>query len=456
MADDVTDKALLLFQLGPVQSFIAQAITLGDLAVGSEILSEITMAAVTQAQEMGAQLVFPNLVGNEKGEGIPNRFLAFVPRAKAEEIAEACEEAARGALKDIAKNVQIDADKQDAFDKQVERFLQITWAILKAPSGTMGKDYKAVGKLSALRRNTRTFEQWHEEGDGEEKDILSGKETALKNSLGAMNLIKQTRAKRIKIPKEWKNYLAVIAMDGDKMGERLSNFTTVEKHLTFSGTLTTFANAIKKSFGEETLVEKGLLIYAGGDDVIAVVPAKEAIKIAQELRKKFGDIVGGSASAGIAIGHKSVPIQDLVHAAHEAESRAKHRYNRDALAVFTYKRSGEILEWGCNWDSPALDIYTQLSAISKEKEENIKRFPYKLSALLTPYDLKGALPEGMNDVVLAEFKHALEQTEGMKGKLDCDKVKEYLEKCSKKCEDFLNLFMMETFINRPRDGKEDQ
>ena len=44
MADE--EKSLLLFQLGPVQSFIAQAITLEDLAVGSEILSEITAAAI--------------------------------------------------------------------------------------------------------------------------------------------------------------------------------------------------------------------------------------------------------------------------------------------------------------------------------------------------------------------------------------------------------------------------
>ena len=42
MADE---KELLLFQLGPVQEFIAQAETIGDLRAGSEMLSALTAAA---------------------------------------------------------------------------------------------------------------------------------------------------------------------------------------------------------------------------------------------------------------------------------------------------------------------------------------------------------------------------------------------------------------------------
>lgn len=39
----MNNKELLLFQLGPVQEFIAQAETVGDLRAGSEILSELTL-----------------------------------------------------------------------------------------------------------------------------------------------------------------------------------------------------------------------------------------------------------------------------------------------------------------------------------------------------------------------------------------------------------------------------
>lgn len=442
MSDENSKNSLLLFQLGPVQSFIAQAETLGDLAAGSTILSEITMGAVEKAKNKGAQLVFPNLAGNAKGDGIPNRFLAFVPLDKAEEIAKACDEAARGKLKSLAENVLIDADKKDAFNTQVERFLQITWAILKNPTGDMGKDYNAIGKLMAMRRNTREFDAWSEEGYGQKKDILSGKEVALQDDFGAMNLIKQSYAKKIEIPKTWKNYLAIIAMDGDKMGEKLGSFKKAQQHFDFSGNLTKFAGEVRSYFKDE-VEEKGLSVYAGGDDVLAVVSAKKAIEIAQDLREKFKDIVGNNASAGIAIGHSSVPLQDLVHAAHDAESRAKKTYGRNALAISIYKRSGEILEWGCGWDSPALDIYEELTVLSKENEEgkiSIGRFPYKLAALLQPYELKGEVDGAMLPIVMAEYDHAVEQTKDMRkdkvDRLSRDKVKAYLKNCfEKKPED---------------------
>lgn len=290
MSDDNSKNSLLLFQLGPVQSFIAQAETLGDLAVGSSILSEVTAAAIQSFDGWQDALVFPSPKDNPKLKGIPNRFLMFVPKGRGEEIAEVCEKAARDALKAIANKVSIDADKKEAFDKQVNQFLQITWAVLEEPTGDMGKDYKAIGKLMAMRRNTREFDAWLEEGYGQKKDFLSGKEVALLNGRGAMNLIKQFRAEqesdRFKIPESLKPskdkkgvYLAVIAMDGDQMGKTLSGFKNIDDHRAFSERLGAFANSVK-----EDIPEDGLLIYAGGDDVLAVVKADVAIDVANKLQ----------------------------------------------------------------------------------------------------------------------------------------------------------------------------
>ena len=476
MSDDNSKNSLLLFQLGPVQSFIAQAETLGDLAVGSSILSEVTAAAIKSFDGWQDALVFPSPKDNPELKGIPNRFLMFVPKGRGEEIAEVCEKAARGKLKDIAKKMSIDADKKEAFDEQVNQFLQITWAVLEEPTGDMGKDYKAIGKLMAMRRNTREFDAWLEEGYGQKKDFLSGKEVALLNGRGAMNLIKQFRAEqesdRFKIPESLKPskdkkgvYLAVIAMDGDQMGKTLSGFKNIDGHRKFSEQLGAFANSVK-----EDIPKDGLLIYAGGDDVLAVVKADVAIDVANKLQNKFKTKVGNNASAGIAIGHSSVPLQDLVHAAHAAESRAKKTYGRNALAISIYKRSGEILEWGCKWGSKALDLYGELSNLSvlnNAEQINIGRFPYKLAALLQPYALKGEVDEQMQAIVMAEYDHAVEQTKDMRDehkqdRLTRDYIAAYLEECSKdkddvsaKPEDFLNLFMAETFINRPREGEDD-
>lgn len=53
------EKELLLFQIGPVQEFIAQAETLGDLRVGSELLSDVTAAALRTIPDYETEAVFP-------------------------------------------------------------------------------------------------------------------------------------------------------------------------------------------------------------------------------------------------------------------------------------------------------------------------------------------------------------------------------------------------------------
>ena len=459
------EKELLLFQLGPVQEFIAQAETIGDLRVGSELLSELTAAALETVPAYETACVFPVV---EKGrlEGIPNRFLACVPKGEGEVLAKRAADAAQAKLLVVAQECWpklkgVPQTQHEAYLAQVKAFLQTTWAVLKTPSGDMGSDYRTIGKLMALRRNTRAFDAWHEEVSAAVKDFLSGKEAALdvadnrssnKNSgRGAMNLIKKARTTDDDkvVTKNLGKYIAVIAMDGDHMGERLSGFRSADEHRAFSRKLADFARQVKID------AEDGLLIYAGGDDVLAVVKATRAIEIAQNLAKRFQDTVredGVTASAGIAIGSSKAPLQDLIHEAHAAEGRAKHGYGRDALAVSVLKRSGEILKWGCKWNSNAFDIYSRLT----ERSDRLSRFAYKLAGFLEPYALKkGDLNDTstMRQVVLEETLHTLKQTEGAGDVLTKDCLEAYLaeESVKEHPEDFLGLFMCEAFINRPRD-----
>ena len=458
------ERELLLFQLGPVQEFIAQAETIGDLRVGSELLSELTAAALETVPAYEMTCVFPAV---EKGhlEGIPNRFLACVPKGEGEALAKRAADAAQAKLMAIAEGCWlklkgVPQTRHEAYLAQVKAFLQTTWAVLKTPSGDMGADYRTIGKLMALRRNTRAFDAWHEEVSAVVKDFLSGKEAALdvadnrssnKNSgRGAMNLIKKARTTDDDkvVTKNLGKYIAVIAMDGDHMGEKLSGFRSADGHRAFSRKLADFARQVKID------AEDGLLIYAGGDDVLAVVKATRAIEIAQNLAKQFQDTVredGVTASAGIAIGSSKAPLQDLIHEAHAAEGRAKHGYGRDALAVSVLKRSGEILKWGCAWDSRAFDIYRRLT----EQSGNLSRFAYKLAGFLDPYALKkGDLDETgtMRQVVLEETLHTLKQTEGAGDVLTRECLEAYLDEPSVRehPEDYLGLFMCEAFINRPR------
>ena len=462
---DQEQKDLLLFQLGPVQEFIAQAEKIGDLRVGSELLSELTAAALEVIPDYETESVFPAVKKREL-KGIPNRFLVYVPHGKGEELAKCASEAAQKKLTAIAeecwkKLTHVPGTRYNDYLAQVKAFLQTTWAVLKNPSGNMGADYKTIGKLMAMRRNTRQFEAWHEENPAAIKDFLSGKESALdvadnrapnKNSgRGAMNLIKTARStdNDTFLATKLGDYIAVIAMDGDHMGGTLSSFREKEQHRKFSEKLADFARQV------EINSEDGVLIYAGGDDVLAVVKATRAFAIARKLSDQFASTVcehGVTASAGIAIGSCKAPLQDLIHEAHAAESRAKHVYERNALAVSVLKRSGEILKWGCKWDSAAFDIYNRLT----EQSGKLARFAYKLAGFLEPYALKkGDLDESndMRQVVLEETLHTLKQTEGAGEVLTKECLEAYLKEQSVKDhpEDFLGLFMCEAFINRPRD-----
>ena len=117
----MSDQSLLLFQLGPVQSFIAQAETIGDLAAGSDLLSQVTAAALdVVTKDNASKVVFPNKEGNENLKGIPNRFLVFVPREEAKKLAEEARIAAQTELKELAKNAREKVADKDAFDNRLK------------------------------------------------------------------------------------------------------------------------------------------------------------------------------------------------------------------------------------------------------------------------------------------------------------------------------------------------
>ena len=445
----MSEGELSLFQFGPVQEFIAQAETLGDLRAGSELLSTLTAAALA-ALPAGSRRVFP---AEGTDEGLPNRFLAFVPKGSGAAAMAAAEAALRGALRAAAERVLADhpewAARRVAFLAQVEAFPQITWAVLADPPARMGEAYKAIGRLMALRRNTRDFAAWHEEAPSQGKDLLSGKEAALDErlELGAMNLVKRARAEAAGLgaaldERYAGRYVAVLAMDGDRMGERLSEFETEEEHQAFSRSLLGFAKVARE------IIERydGTPVYLGGDDVLAVLPAPTAVACAGELAAAFDARIHRSASAGIAVGHRSVPWQELVSRAHAAERRAKQAYGRAALALAIHKRTGEVLEWGCKWGSEGIKL---LGALTNPGQDGLGRFPYKLAGLLQPYGLKGALPEGLRDVVLAEAMHAVAQTEGLKWKADRECLEAVLDECAPAhAEDFVGLFLCAAFLVR--------
>jgi CRISPR-associated protein Cmr2 len=140
-------------------------------------------------------------------------------------------------------------------------------------------------------------------------------------------------------------YVAVLVLDGDSMGQWLTSVLAeggVEAHREVSRALAHFARAAKEVL--QAAAPDGVFVYQGGDDVVALTPAEQAVPLALTLARTFLEKTGGrTASAGIAIGHWLEPLGDLLQSAREAEKRAKRLPGKSAIAVELQPRGGETI-----------------------------------------------------------------------------------------------------------------
>lgn len=215
-------------------------------------------------------------------------------------------------------------------------------------------------------------------------------------------------------------YYALILLDGDKMGAWISgtdpdkllktrdtfhpqirermkaHFTRPEhldyldteravspsRHMAISSALNSFALTLAQDIVENRC--KGKLLYAGGDDVMALVAVDDLLACLTLLRAAYGGLpvsdalaeslqldldglkLGGghalldgrllrlmgehaTASAGAVIAHHSAPLGAVLRRLRDAEKRAKNKGGRDAFAITLIKRGGGATELTLPW-----------------------------------------------------------------------------------------------------------
>lgn len=266
-------------------------------------------------------------------------------------------------------------------------------------------------------------------------------------------------------------------------------------HLQFSEALSNFAlyaapAIVRRHYGE--------LIYAGGDDVLALLPADEAMSCALALRDVFrlpvmdASVLPSSrpsvlllpgptatVSVGIAIAHVKSPLQDAIQAARAAEQRAKGKHGAtrpddrtteesqrgDAVAVTLCKRSGERIEWREPFGSPAWPLlafyrerYRPKSRGGLSDDPPIgAKFPYRLAELLAPYGAGERLDPALAAI---EFAWTIgRQAEGLKPSGEQAELsalaRNWIEALASRgatYADFLGLFAIEAFLERQEEG----
>lgn len=159
------------------------------------------------------------------------------------------------------------------------------------------------------------------------------------------------------------------------------------RHLAVSGALNDFSQTVVRHVIEEENL--GRVIYAGGDDVLAMLPVADLLAAMQRLRHAYsgtlpededtdwGELrrnrnelhcrngfafLGGrlmrmmgrhaTASTGAIIAHHQAPLSAVLRELRAAEKRAKNEGGRDAFSITVIKRSGGALWLTEKWGEP--------------------------------------------------------------------------------------------------------
>jgi CRISPR-associated protein Cmr2 len=239
---------------------------------------------------------------------------------------------------------------------------------------------------------------------------------------------------------------------------QMKRLITPAVHAAISQALGRFALRLVPHIVEERY--PGRLIYAGGDDVLALVPLEDALAVARELRAAFSghvrfvngnlqvcleDSVTGyvewddeifltmgpkaTASIGMVFAHHLQPLDLVLQAVRRAEHAAKRRYGRNALAVEVLKRSGESITVGTKWSYDTIPdmIALLIDLIQRLQEEKISgKWPYVVQAEAR------TLVELSSDAQKAELRRLLMRQEGRKLREEEEEKEAQAEELSRK------------------------
>lgn len=252
-------------------------------------------------------------------------------------------------------------------------------SVLKRVLGARGQEGKKqaapstsdIAAKTFLERNPDLSEQLKQE------DIpLGAVYKSRRDELLAEEEITEEQAKRIARAvgsREPDPYFAILVADGDRIGQRLSNILTVEKHREFSKQLVNFAERAERLVDQHD----GYLVYSGGDDVLAFLPTHRALDCAERLAAEFNQLTGCTLSVGLAVCHYHEPLYTSRANARQAEEVAKES-GGSSLCLAVHTRGGEPRTAVCQWGD---DLALWRKWIKAFQTGLARGFPYELVAL---------------------------------------------------------------------------
>lgn len=203
-------------------------------------------------------------------------------------------------------------------------------------------------------------------------------------------------------------YFALLRMDGDNVGNLLETLGDQKVSEALQRFTVRVPDLVKAN--------NGVLIYAGGDDVLAMFPIEDALKAALELRRAYvnawPDSDPQTISAGLVFADHHEPFRAVVEESRRLlEDVAKDKNGRDSIACSVLKPSGRAVEWVATWTHSDCSFLTEkITAIAAQMREDrpfSSRFIYNLRArYLDPiadrFEELGLKPDDLLAILTAE------------------------------------------------------
>ncbi|PRR75071.1 type III-B CRISPR-associated protein Cas10/Cmr2 [Neomoorella humiferrea] len=195
-------NSLLIFTIGPVQSFIAQARKTQDLYAGSYILSHLCGTAARTAQDnYEAEIIYPDLHNGS----LPNRLVALLPVGEKEELQEIgrqLESKVRDEFVQIGRQVvrSFGLPVTPALEAQLQDFLEIYWVGGNCEPSRYAERYRQMEAVLGAIKNTRIFSSGGERG---RKCSITGEHNALFYRGGKKAYLEQAFRVPESVPKKY-------------------------------------------------------------------------------------------------------------------------------------------------------------------------------------------------------------------------------------------------------------
>lgn len=240
-------------------------------------------------------------------------------------------------------------------------------------------------------------------------------------------------------------FYAVLMMDGDSLGTQMSSLDNQEK-------IATSLNKFTAEVAQVVQANNGFLIYAGGDDVLALLPLEDALACALACRNAYTKAFNGTGikttlSGAVIYAHVKTALGEVLRQAHHVlDDVAKDGAGRDAIAIRVLKPGGDHLTWAQPWeialnaDKSCLELEERIDDFSKADgtdRQFSSKFFYRMRERFTM--LQDGLDEHQQlallaaDYIASEPAKKVDPATGKKVKISIEDAKQIIAPLLNQC-----------------------